>query len=48
MSFIRNINQIKIDFGHTEILKNLNFCLYKENFINLKNNKLEKNYIFCY
>ena len=40
--FIRNIDLIKIDLGDTDILKNLNFCLYKEDFINPKNNKLEK------
>ena len=42
--FIINIELIKIDFGDSEILKNLNFCLYKEDFINKKNNKLEKYY----
>ena len=45
--FIRNIDVIKIDLGNTEILNNLNFCLYKEDFINPKNNKLEKILFFA-
>ena len=45
--FIRNIDLIKIDLGDTDILKNLNFCLYKEDFINPKIN-CKKYYFFVY
>ena len=45
-TFLNNIESIKIDLGNTVELKNLNFCLAKDDFINAKTKKLEKFVIF--
>ena len=44
--FLEHIESIRIDLGESEEAKNLYFCPGKENFINYKTNKIEKNVYF--
>ena len=44
--FLDHIESIRIDLGDSEETKNIYFCPGKENFINYKTNKIEKNVYF--